>query len=226
MHETIQEAKKAGRNLLEPEALKLFSDYGLPVPPYEVVRTKIEAVRASDEFGYPVVLKIVSPQIIHKSDVGGVQVGIESAGEVESAYDRIMSSVGEKAEKASVEGVLVRPHAPEGLECIVGMMKDPQFGPAVMFGLGGIFVELLKNVAFSVLPLTRNDAEQMIRETKGYELLKGIRGNEPKDIPAIIDCLVRTAAMVEENPEIQQIDINPLIVYEKGARVLDARVML
>jgi acyl-CoA synthetase (NDP forming) len=226
MHETIQVAKKAGRNLLEPEALKLFSDYGLPVPPYEVVRTKIEAVQASNDFGYPVVLKIVSPQIIHKSDVGGVKVGIESAGEVEKAYDRIMSSVGERAGKASVEGVLVRPYAPEGLECIVGMMKDPQFGPAVMFGLGGIFVELFKDVAFSVLPLTRNDAVQMIRETKGYELLKGIRGDKPKDIPAIVNCLERTAAMAEENPEIQQIDINPLTVYEKGARVLDARVML
>jgi acyl-CoA synthetase (NDP forming) len=226
MHETIQEAKKSKRNLLEPEALKLFSDYGLPVPPYEVARTATDAVRASEKFGYPVVLKVVSPQVVHKSEVGGVKIGLQTETEVKKAYDEIMDSVQKKVKDASVEGIIVRSHLPQGLECIVGMTKDPQFGPAIMFGLGGVFVELLKDVVFRVLPLTRTDAEYMIRETKGYELLRGIRGQKPKDIPAVVDCLLKTTTMIEENPEILEIDINPLTVFEKGAVILDAIVML
>ncbi|MBN2322244.1 MAG: acetate--CoA ligase family protein [Spirochaetes bacterium] len=226
MHETIALAKKAGKNLLEPEALRLFSDYSLPVPPYELAETKKEAVEAAERFGYPVVLKVVSEQVLHKSDIGGVKLALGSKAEVERAYDEITESVEKKVDGAVISGLLVRPHLKKGIECIIGMTLDPQFGPAVMFGLGGIFVELLKDVSFRVLPMRRPDAERMISETKGYELLKGMRGERPKDIPALIDCLLRTAEMVEENPDIREIDINPLAVYEKGAAVLDARVML
>jgi acyl-CoA synthetase (NDP forming) len=226
MHETIALAKKAGRNLLEPEALKLFSDYGLSVPPYEVAGTKAEALKAAERLGYPVVLKVVSEQVLHKSDVGGVKLALGSRAEVERAYDEITESVRHEVDDDAISGFLVRSHLPKGIECIIGMTLDQQFGPAVMFGLGGIYVELLKDVSFRVLPLTRSDAEQMITETKGYELLKGIRGERPKDIRAVIDCVLKTATMVEENSDIREIDINPLAVYEKGAFVLDARVVL
>ncbi|KKM09107.1 acetyl-CoA synthetase [Clostridiales bacterium PH28_bin88] len=226
MHGIITKALAEKRNLLEPEALQLLAEYGLPVPQFELARTKEEAVAAAEKIGYPVVLKIVSPDILHKSDVEGVKVGLATAGAVSGAFEEIINSASLKAKGARVEGVLVVANAPKGTECIVGMTKDPQFGPALMFGLGGIFVELLKDVAFRVLPLTREDAEEMIKETKGYQLLKGMRGQNPKDIPALKEFLLKMAALIEQNPEIQEIDVNPLLVFEQGLQVLDARVIL
>ena len=223
MHDAISRAVREKRNLLETEALRLFSDYGMPVPEFQLVKTKAEAEKKSKQIGFPVVLKIVSPDIIHKSDVGGVKVNLITAEQIEKAYDEIMGNIGEGVQ---VEGMLVRKYVPQGLECIVGMTKDPQFGPALMFGLGGIFVELLKDVSFRVLPLTRQDVELMIKETKGYSLLKGTRGESKKDIPALVDFLLKTQRLIEENPAIQEIDINPLAVFEKGVWILDARVIL
>lgn len=226
MHDLISKAKADNRNLLEPEALRLFADHGLPVPDYKLVKTQEEAIEAARQIGFPVVLKIVSPDILHKSDAGGVKVGLSTAGETAAAFEEIMSNIEKKAPEAKIEGILVVGNAPGGTECIVGMTKDPQFGPALMFGLGGIYVELMKDVSFRVLPLTREDAEEMIKETKAYRLLKGLRGEAPGDIQALIDFLLKTASLIEKNPQIEEIDVNPLLVCETGVMILDARVIL
>jgi acetate---CoA ligase (ADP-forming) subunit beta len=225
MHTTIARARSEKRNLLETEAQELFGEHGLPVPPFSLAKSEAEAVEAARRLGFPAVLKIVSPDILHKSDVGGVKVRLADEAAVSAAYREMMEAIGEGA-KARIEGVLVAPCAPEGLECIVGMTRDPQFGPALMFGLGGVFVELLKDVSFRVLPIERSDAEEMVREIRGYPLLQGLRGSGPRDVQALVDFLVKTARLVEMNPEIREIDVNPLRVYEKGALALDVRVIL
>jgi acyl-CoA synthetase (NDP forming) len=226
MHRTIAKARSQQRHLLETEAEELFGDYGLPVPPHSLATTEAEAVAAARRFGFPVVLKIVSPDILHKSDAGGVKVGLADEAAVKAAWRAMMAAVAGSAAAARIEGVLVAPSAPEGLECIVGVTRDPQFGPALMFGLGGVFVELLKDVSFRVLPVTRSDAEEMVREIRGWPLLQGLRGSGPRDVPAVVDFLVKTAELVEKNPEIREIDVNPLRVYERGVLALDVRVML
>ena len=222
------------RNLLEPEALALLRDYGLPVPRHAFVKTPEQALDAAERIGYPVVLKVVSPSIVHKSEIGGVRTGLDGGEALNRAWQEVSgaveSALGHSAEPQSAgsspEGFLICEQAPPGLECIIGVVKDPQFGHAVMCGLGGIFVELIKDVVFRVLPITRKDAAELVRETRSYKLLEGIRGQKPKDIEAVVDCLVKTAAVVEENPEIGEIDINPIAVFERGAMVLDARILL
>ena len=196
------------------------------MPAFRLATSEAAAVAAARELGFPVVLKIVSPDILHKSDAGGVKVRLADAAAVSAAYREMMAAVAARVPGARVQGVLVAPSAPEGLECIVGMTRDPQFGPALMFGLGGIFVELLKDVSFRVLPVTRSDAEEMVREIRGWPLLQGLRGSGPRDVAAVVEFLVRTAELVERNPEIREIDVNPLRVYERGALALDARVIL
>ncbi len=225
MHEIIAAAKAENRNLLEPEAIKLFQEYGLPVPGFKVAKTKEEAVAAARLLGYPVVLKIISRDILHKSDVGGVKVNIQSDDAMAAAYDAMMEDVRRRT-AAEIEGVMVVEQADKGVECIVGMVQDQQFGPAIMFGLGGIFVEVLKDVSFRLLPLSREEAETMIKETKGYQLLKGIRGEKAKDIIGLTECIVNAARLVGDNPEIRELDINPLFVYEQGLKVVDGRVLL
>jgi acyl-CoA synthetase (NDP forming) len=226
MHRTIAKARAEQRHLLETEAEELFADHGLPVPPSRLAKSESEAVAAARGFGFPVVLKIVSPDILHKSDAGGVKVRLADEAAVSAAWREMMAAVRERAAAARIEGVLVAPSAPEGLECIVGMTRDPQFGPALMFGLGGVFVELLKDVSFRVLPLTATDAEEMVREIRGWPLLQGLRGSGPRDVAAVVDFLVKTAGLIEKNPEIREIDVNPLRVYERGVLALDARVIL
>ena len=226
MHPLIERAQKESRNLLEPEALELFEAYNLPVPAYELVQTKEDASKAALRIGFPVVIKVVSPEVIHKSDVGGVKVGLESAEAVSEAWDTLMDSVKKNVEGASINGVLVCSQVEKDLECILGMTKDPQFGPALMFGLGGIFVELLKDVSFRVLPISRMDAQKMVEETKAYQLIKGIRGQQPKDMEAVVDFIMNCAKLIEENPVIEEIDINPIAVLDKGVAALDARVLL
>ena len=225
MHRTIARARSEKRNLLETEAQELFGDHGLPVPPFSLAKSEAEAVEAARRLGFPAVLKIVSLDILHKSDAGGVKVRLADEDAVSAAYREMMLDIGGRT-KARIEGVLVAPCAPEGLECIVGMTRDPQFGPALMFGLGGIFVELLKDVSFRILPIERSDAEEMVREIRGYPLLQGLRGSGPRDVQALVDFLVKTAHLVEMNPEIREIDVNPLRVYEKGVLALDVRVIL
>jgi len=226
MHERVAAAKAEGRNLLEHEAWKLFAAYGIPVPRYRLAKTADEAVRFAVEIGYPVVLKIVSPDILHKSDAGGVKLRLADEFGVRSAYQQIMKSVKAYRPDAELTGILVCETLPAGLETIIGMTQDVSFGPAIMFGLGGVFVEVLRDVSFRVLPLTKADAHEIIREIKGFTLLKGIRGETPKDVEALADLIVKVAKMVEENPEIKELDINPCFVYPSGARPADARVML
>ena len=226
MHEIVERGVREKRNLLEPEALALLRDYGLPVPGHELAKTPEQALAAAGRIGYPVVLKVVSPSILHKSEIGGVRTGLEDEGALAGAWRAASRAVEAAGKRSSLEGFLVCEQAPPGLECIIGAVKDPQFGHAVMFGLGGIFVEVIRDVAFRVLPITREDAAELVRETRSYKLLQGIRGQKPGDVEAVIDCLIKTAGVVEDNPAIGEIDINPIVVFERGAMVLDARILL
>ena len=222
----IQRVLKEGRNfLLEPEAKTLCSIYSIPVTVFRVASTREDAVRLAKEIGFPVVMKIVSPDIVHKTDVGGVILNINNEEEVVKAYDRILSNVKKRAPKARISGVLVEEMAKPSIEVIVGCIKDRQFGHAVMFGLGGVFVEVLEDVTFRIVPLTRYDAEEMIKEVKGYKVLKGYRGFKA-DINSIVDIILKVSKMVSEIGIINQLDLNPIYVYEKGAKVVDARIIL
>ena len=171
-------------------------------------------------------MKVVSPQITHKSDIGGVKLKLGNKAQVGSAYGEIMAAANKKAPKASIEGVSVQKMAASGLELVIGMTKDPQFGPMLMFGLGGTSVEILKDVAFRIVPLTREDAREMIREIKGYPLLEGYRGQPAIDLEHLEDLLLKLSAFIAENPEIKEMDINPLIAYKKGSIAVDARIIL
>jgi acyl-CoA synthetase (NDP forming) len=210
--------------LTEHEAKKLLAKYGVPVTKEQLASTADEALAIASHIGEPVAMKISSPDILHKSDVGGVVLNVKMEF-VRTTYDDIISRVKKAAPNASIEGILVQQMAPLGQEVIVGLKKDPQFGYALMFGLGGIFVEVYKDVSFRVVPIEKRDALMMISEIKGYSILKGIRGRKPADIDAIADVLMAVSGMVEKE-NIIEFDINPLIVSEKGAVAVDARAMV
>jgi acetyl-CoA synthetase (ADP-forming) len=223
----ISQAKKEGRKaLLEPEAKRICEEYGIPVTKFKVASNAKEASKNADEIGYPVVLKIVSPDIIHKSDAGGVIVNLKNPNEVSNAYKKILDNVKRYNAKARIAGVLVQEMAPQSTEVIVGAIKDPQFGPTIMFGLGGIFVEVLKDVNFRIAPLTENDAVEMIIQLKAYPLLKGFRNMPAADISALQQILCKVSHLVMENPEIKELDLNPIMAYQKGAKTVDARIIL
>ncbi len=225
--EIIAKAKEEGRNvLLEYEAKSLIAHYGIPVTKIHLAKSEEEAVEAAKEIGFPVVLKIVSPDVLHKSDVGGVKVNLKNEEEVRAAYRSIIESVKQRVPNARITGILVQEFAPPGLELIIGLVRDPQFGPTVMFGLGGIFVEVYKDVAFRVAPLSEEDADSMIREIKAYRLLTGFRGMEPVDVGALKDALIKAGQVGLEHEEIAEMDLNPVIAYPKGLKVVDARVIL
>ena len=223
----FKEARKEGRNyLLEPEAKTVCMEYGIPVTKFRVARTTHEAVKFAEEIGYPTVLKIVSPDVIHKFDVGGVVLSLKSPDDIQVAYKKILENVKTHKPEAKVKGILVQEMAPSSTEVIVGSTKDPQFGPALMFGLGGIFVEVLKDVTFRIAPITEQDAREMITEVKAYPILKGYRGQPPSDIDAIVKILLSTSKLVMDYQEIKELDLNPIMVYEKGAKTVDARIIL
>jgi len=214
--------------LLEHEALLFCESYGLPVPRFGVARSSAEAVRIAERIGFPVVLKVVSPDILHKSDVGGVVLGVRTPEEVEEKYSAIIRSVERKAPGARVYGVLVQEMVGRGLEVIVGAVRDPQFGPVVMVGVGGVFVELLRDVSFRVAPVTPVDVEEMLRDLKGYRLFEGYRGEPPRDKRALVDIVVRVSRLVAEHEEINEVDLNPVVVFAEGqgAKVVDARFVV
>ncbi len=223
----LSEVKKERRkNLLETEAKIICKDYGIPITDFALARTEAEAVKHAKKMGFPVVLKIVSPDIVHKSDVGGVMVNLSKGEDVSKGYRQILANVKKHQPKARVTGILVQEMAPSSTEVIVGSMKDPQFGPTIMFGLGGIFVEVLRDVTFRIAPLTEEEAREMITEVKAYPLLKGYRNTPPSDISAIVRILLNLSRLAIEHEEIKEVDLNPIMVYEKGAKTVDARIIL
>jgi acyl-CoA synthetase (NDP forming) len=215
------------QNLLtEVESKELLKKAGIPVVEAKLARTKKEAVSISKKAGFPVVLKISSPDVIHKSDSGGVKLGLANATQVGRAYSEIVASVKKAYPKALIEGVSVQRMAPPGVEVIVGMSKDAQFGPVLMFGLGGILVEVLKDVSFRIVPVSERDAGEMIREIKGYPVLEGYRGQKPASITALEKLIVKVSQFVEKNPQIKELDLNPVFAYHDKAVAVDARVIL
>lgn len=223
----IDKAKSEGRTLLtEVESKAILEEAGIPTAKARLARSAQEAAKAAKEVGFPVVLKIVSPDITHKSDVGGVKLDLKTADEVTAAYEEIVAAAKKAQPNARIDGVAVQKMAPAGIEVIMGMSQDPQFGPVLMFGLGGILVEVLKDVSFRLVPLEPRDARQMIREIKGYPLLEGYRGQEPADVEALEKLLLRLSEFVEKHPEISELDLNPIFAYKDGALAVDARIVL
>jgi acetate---CoA ligase (ADP-forming) len=210
----------------EMQSKRILKEYGIDVTEPVPTRSKEGAMAAAEQIGFPVAMKIVSPQITHKSDIGGVRIGLTSQDDVSRAYGEIMAAAAEKAPAAVIEGVAVQKMASPGLEIVVGVSRDPQFGSVLMFGLGGTLVEVLKDVAFRIVPLTRQDAKAMVREIRGYRLLEGYRGQSAVDIRYIEELLLKVSTMIEDNPEIREMDINPLIAYGNGAVAVDARIIL
>jgi acyl-CoA synthetase (NDP forming) len=223
----IAKARSENRTyLLEHESKTIMQTYKIPVTDFVVAETEDEAVKAAEKIGYPIVLKILSPDVIHKSDVGGVLININNPDEVRNGYQAILTNVQKHKAKAKIKGIFVEEFAPKGVEVIIGALKDPQFGPALMFGLGGIFVEVLKDVSFRVAPITKFDAKEMIQEIKGYPILTGIRGQEASDISALESILLQVSKLVMDYPAINQLDLNPVFSYPKGAKCVDARIIL
>jgi acyl-CoA synthetase (NDP forming) len=223
----INQAKKEGRKaLLETEAKTICIEYGIPVTKFNLAKDEKEAGAQATQIGYPVVLKIVSPDIIHKSDAGGVIVNLKTPAEVAGGYKKIIENVKKYKSDAKIVGVLVQEMAPQSTEVIVGAIKDPQFGQTVMFGLGGIFVELLKDVNFRVAPITIDDAKEMITQLKAFPLLNGYRNTPPADIDALAAIIYNVSHLVMDYPEIKELDLNPVMAYPKGAKTVDARIIL
>lgn len=223
----LVKAKQQGRSqLTELEAKEWLREAGIPVVETKLARTKGQAMALSQQLGFPAALKISSPDVVHKSDAGGVKLNLKSQRQVGEAYHQIMTSVHQKHPDARIEGVTVQPMARPGVEVIIGMSKDPQFGPVLMFGLGGVWVELLKDVSFRIVPIVSRDAREMIRELKGFPLLEGYRGSEPAHLPTLESLLLQVSRFVAENPEIKELDVNPIIAYRDGAVAVDARIIL
>jgi acyl-CoA synthetase (NDP forming) len=233
-----QPAKKSTLDLLgvgrkeitEREAKLLLSQYGIPVTREKLATDAHSANQIADSLGYPVVLKVESKDILHKTDVGGVKLNIRNAEELKAAFEEMVSKIKKKQPQAEIQGILVQEMIQEqGIEAIVGISRDPQYGPTVMFGLGGVLVEVLEDVALRICPITEADAFEMIREVKGFKILQGFRGRPMADVEAIVSVLLRLSQLamdLEEN--ISEMDINPLLVFQEGKGViaLDSRIVL
>ena len=225
--EILAQARRENRVVLtEIEAKQLLMQSGINCTETRLATSKEAAVGLSEQFGYPVVLKVSSVDITHKSDAGGVKVNLKNKTEVENAFNAIMLSCKAAVPTANIEGVSVQSMAKPGIEIIIGVIKDPSFGPVIMFGLGGVFVEILKDVSFRIVPIEKSDAEEMINEIKGKKLLEGYRGQERADIAYLQQILLKLSDLVNATPEIKEIDMNPVFAYKDGAVVVDARVIL
>ncbi len=223
----IEAARAQGRTLLnEVEAKTILAEAGVPVTPTKLATSPDEAVTVAAEMGYPVALKVVSEAITHKSDIGGVELNLADEAAVRFAFDRIAAAAEAAAPGAPVDGVSVQPMARAGTEVIMGMTMDQQFGPVLMFGLGGVMVEVLKDVAFRVVPLEPRDAKQMLREIQGFPVLDGYRGSDPADLDTLESILLKLSAFAEANPEVNELDLNPVFAYADGAIAVDARIVL
>ena len=217
----FQKARGEERDLLLPEAFEVLQAYGISVADYQVVQGKGDLQKAMEKLGKPVALKVVSPEISHKSDVGGVMLNLNDFSQAEKAYEKMNS-----LNRGKIAGVLVQKMIPDGKEVILGSKRDSSFGPVVLFGLGGIYVEILRETTLRVAPINRSEAEEMISETKGSDIFKGLRGEKPLDTEALVESLLRLSQLVADFPEIEGIDINPVKVLEKGAVAVDARIVL
>jgi len=223
----FDQVKKEGRSVLtEFESKRILKQAGIPVVETKLAKTQKEAVSMSQNMGFPVALKIASPEVIHKSDSGGVRLALNHAAAVRTAYSETLENVRQQYPGANLHGVSVQKMARPGTEVIVGTSKDPQFGPVIMFGLGGIFVEVFKDVSFRIIPVDQRDAQQMIKEIKGYPLLQGARGKEAASIPALVEIILKISSLIEENPQIKELELNPIFAYRDGALAVDARIIL
>lgn len=221
-NEITSRAENEGRTyLMEHECKELLEKQGIPTTGASAARSSAEAVEISNRIGHPVVLKVLSPEVIHKSDAGGVKLNLKNAAEVERAFNEIETAFADK----KLAGVAVQKMASPGLEAIIGVSRDPTFGPVLMFGLGGVFVEVLKDVSFRILPVTEADIDALIREIRGYTLLRGYRGTSV-DLPALKELLLKISEMVMRYPEIREVDLNPVFLYTDGNVVVDARIFL
>lgn len=227
MNAIITKARNEKRTILtEIEAKQIFAEAGINCTETWLAKTKEEALSLSEEIGYPVVLKVSSVDITHKSDAGGVKVNLVDKSAVENAFDEILVSISEKYPDVNAEGISVQGMAKAGLEVIIGMTRDPQFGPVIMFGLGGVMVEVLKDVNFRMVPLDKKDASEMIRGIKGVKLLEGYRGQDPVDIECLEEMIMKLSDFIDKTPEVKEIDMNPVFAYKDGAVVVDARIIL
>jgi acyl-CoA synthetase (NDP forming) len=226
-HSIFDEVKKEGRSILtEIESKRVLKQIGVPVVETRLAINQKEAISISQRIGFPVALKITSPDVVHKTDSDGVKLDLKNISEVKKDYNDILSSVKRKYPRALIHGISVQKMAPPGTEVIVGTSKDPQFGPVIMFGLGGIFVEVLRDVSFRVIPINRKDAQEMIQEIKGFPLLRGYRGKEPANIPSLIGMILKISKFVNENPHIREMELNPIFAYKDKALAVDARIIL
>jgi acetyltransferase len=226
---TLDQALAEGRVTIgDAEARAILVAYGLEIPPSDVAESADQAAAIASQMGYPVVLKVASPDILHKTDVGGVKVGLSSASDVRDAFDLIIYRAQRYLPEARLWGCLVQKMAPPGLEVLIGMNRDPQFGPLVTFGLGGIYVEALKDVSFRLAPFSRREAQAMLEEIRARALLDGLRGQPPADKETVVETLLRIGQLVLDFPEIAELDINPYMVYERGhgGIAIDMRLVL
>jgi len=212
--------------LSEAEGYEMLGKYGVPVPAFKIVTTAEEAGDVAESIGFPVVMKIVSPQIVHKSDSGGVVTSIGTKEGAQAAFNRIVTSVKEYDPKAKIEGVIIEEQAQPGLELIIGGKTDPTFGKVITFGIGGTLVELMKDVTLRILPVTEDDAREMVKEIKSYPLISGYRGSKPKDEETLVQAILNVCKFFEENDQVKEFDINPLRLYESGACAVDSRVIM
>jgi acetyl-CoA synthetase (ADP-forming) len=228
-HDLVVKALSEGRfKLLDHEAYQLLEAYGIPTPGYRVVSNYEEAIKAANEVGYPVAIKVISPDIMHKTDVGGVALNISSDDEVKRACQEVSSNVKRLAPYARVFGYLVQHMVQGGLEVIVGGLRDSIFGTVVLFGMGGVLTELYRDTSMRIAPITEDDALSMVKETKAYQLIIGYRGMPRRDIYSLVDIMVKFSKLIVDNPQISEADLNPVIMLEngKGSYVVDARFML
>jgi len=227
--EIIDSVKEEGRHfLLEHESYDVLQAYRFPVIKSILAQNESQAVEAAQKIGFPVVMKISSPDILHKFDYGGVKLNLKNKPEVRKAYNEILENILKRKPDANIGGILVEEMALQGKEIILGMNRDPQFGPILMFGLGGIYVEALEDVTFRLAPIRELTAKMMITKTKTYKILEGFRGEPAYDIEAIAECLKKLSQLVIDFEDIKELDLNPLIVYEKGkgCSIVDARIIL
>jgi 4-hydroxybutyryl-CoA synthetase (ADP-forming) len=225
----FSKVREEGRkNLLEEEGQEILRAYGLPIPKSILSTKEKEAIQAAMRIGYPVVMKIASPQIIHKSDAGGVKVGLKTPQEVKKAFKEITKNAKKYNKNAMIKGVLVQEMVKDGKETIVGSKKEPGFGPVVMFGMGGIYVEVLKDVTFRIAPITNSETDEMISSIKTNKLLQGVRGEKPSDLQKLSECIQKISQLVTDFQDIKELDLNPVLVFEKGkgCRVVDVRIGL